>query len=210
MSIKNRNSKNNSQAKTSKEYPYKGYEIYLYSAALLSFVPFLLMVIYFSGLAIWNCIVIILIMSAVLISQLILIFKKFNIFKKSNPFKEFRVPYSAIFVIELLVFLLLVIRRCDEDLLLGFLKQHNNNPHCVYINFVSLLFLFVFSIIVYLQLLVESKLDSLKIDIDFDSNIEKDLSIKNELMFYSALHYAYKGISIVFVAMAVIFGLPKI
>lgn len=205
MYIQTPNSQTYSQAKTCKEYPYKGYEIYLYSAALLSFVPFLLMVIYFSGLAIYHCYVIIPTMLLSLLVQFILLCKKFNLFK------EFLDLHAVIFFTEFLLFLSLVIRRCDEELLLGVLKQLKvNNPHCAYVIFVSSLFLFAFSIIVYLQLLVENQLDSLKIDIDFDSSLKGDFSIKNKLIFYSQLKCVYKTISIIFAATAVMSGFPKI
>lgn len=205
MSFKNRNSQTNSQATNSKEYPYEKYENYLLSCAISSFVPFFLMIIYFNGFAIYHCCVIIPTMLLSLLVQFISLCKKFN------PFKEFFNLHAVIFFTEFLLFLSLVIRRCDEELLLGVLKQLKvNNPHCAYVAFVSSLFLFAFSIIVCLRLLAEYQIDSLKIDIDFDSNLKGNLSIKNKLIFYSGLKCAYKSIYILFVAMAVIFGVPKI
>ncbi|MFU0464698.1 hypothetical protein ACMZ7W_03880 [Gardnerella vaginalis] len=205
MFFKNRNSKTNSQATNSKEYPYEKYEIYLFSYELLSFVPFLSMIIYFNGFAIYHCRVIIPTMLLSLLAQFISLCKKFNLFK------EFLDLHAVIFFTEFLLFLSLVIRRCDEELLLGVLKQLKvNNPHCAYVIFVSSLFLFVFSIIVLLQLLVENQLDSLKIDIDFNSNLKGNLSIKNKLIFYSQLKCVYKTICIIFAVTAVMSGFPKI
>lgn len=202
MCFKNSNLQIDSKVKTCKEYPYKRHEIYLYFAALLSFVPFLLVFMYFNGLVICNCSIMI-IMMLLLSAQLIFVF---------STFKEFLIPYAVIFFIEFLVFLSLLIRRSDKQQLLNkALEQlHINNAHCIYVNFVFYLFLFVVFMIVCLQLLVENQLNSLKIDIDFDSMLKEDFSIKNKLIFYSRLKYVYRAIYIVFGIMAAIFGLPKI